>query len=33
MEVIAGDLTGWFLDSAAVVKGSKEGKEKKNMEM
>lgn len=32
LEVIAGELTGWFLDSASLVKGSKEGKEKRNTE-
>lgn len=32
LEVIAGKLTGWFLDSASLVKGSKEGKEKRNIE-
>lgn len=32
MEVIEGDPTGWFLDSDALVKGSKEGTEKRSIE-
>lgn len=32
MELIAGHLTGWFLESAALAKGSKKGREKRNIE-